>query len=75
MPAPAPLPDGLSPLETALIDTIRHGQDTMTAEFRSLRWSMLGLIVFLVASVVAMKGIDPAVPASTVPAVLGGPIP
>jgi len=75
MPAPAPLPDGLSPLEKALIDTLQNLHADTIKELRIFRWQTLGLIVFLVAIVAAMKGIDPTVPASAVPAVLGGPVP
>lgn len=75
MPAPAPLPDGLSPLEKALIDTLQNLHADTIKELRIFRWQTLGLIVFLVAIVAVLKGVDPAVPASTVPAVLGGPVP
>ena len=75
MPAPAPLPDGLSPLERALIDTLQNLHADTIKELRIFRWQTLWLIVFLVAIVAAMTGVYPTVPASAVPAVLGAPVP
>lgn len=72
---PSPLPDGLSPLETALIDSIRGGHRDMIHEFRAFRWSMLGLVAFLVVVVAMLKGVDPSVAAKTTQQVLATPIP
>ncbi len=71
MPARAetPMPPGLTPLETALIETIRRGHDGMIAEFRALRWSMFLLIVLLVGGVMLLKGVDPKEAAAIVPTV------
>lgn len=67
----AAMPPGLTPLETALIETIRSGHDGMIAEFRALRWSMLGLIILLIGGVLLLKGVSPKEAAEIVP-IVGG---
>jgi hypothetical protein len=71
----AQLPDGLSPLEKALIDTLQNLHADTIRELRIFRWQTLGLIVFLVAIVATLKGVDPTTPAAVVPTVLGGSAP
>ena len=70
-----PLPDGLSPLEKALIDTLQNLHADTIRELRIFRWQTLGLVVFLIAGIMLSKGISPQDAASVVPTVTaaGGP--
>jgi hypothetical protein len=63
------MPPGLTPLEQALIETIRRGHDGMISEFRALRWSTTALIVLLIGGVFLLKGLDPKEAAAIVPTV------
>lgn len=59
-PAAKPsLPEGLTPLETALIATLQQGHTDFVKELRAFRWQMLSLIAFLIAGVFLLKGVDP----------------
>lgn len=72
-PAAKPsLPDGLTPLEQALIQTLQQGHTDFVKELRTFRWQMLGLVAFLVAIVALLKGVDPKDAAAVVPQVVQG---
>jgi len=58
-PKLTPLPDGLSPLEQALVETLRSGHADFVKELRAFRWQMMALIVFLVAIVATLAGANP----------------
>lgn len=70
-PKLAPLPDGLTPLEQALVETLRSGHADFVRELRAFRWQMMTLIIFLVAIVALLKGVDPGQAAKTVTQVAG----
>lgn len=73
-PKLAPLPDGLSPLEQALVETLRSGHADFVRELRAFRWQMMTLIIFLVAVVAMLKGVDPRV-AGEVATQVAAPVP
>lgn len=75
----AQFPDGLSPLEKALIDTLQNLHADTIRELRAFRIQFLGalcgMVVFLISIVATLKGVDPTTPAAVVPTVLGGSAP
>jgi hypothetical protein len=70
-PAQRPLPEGLTPLEAALVETLRSGHVDFVKELRAFRWQMLGLVCFLVAIVALLKGVSPGEAAEAAAAVVG----
>lgn len=57
------LPDGLSPLEAALVGTLTNMHRDVIKELRTFRWQTMLLIVFLVGVVALLKGVDPRIAA------------
>lgn len=54
-----PAPDTLSPLERALVDALTSMHSEVVTELRTFRRQTLGLVIFLVAIVALLKGVDP----------------
>lgn len=67
--APFQVPESLSPMERVLAELLQKIHADLLAELRTFRWQMLGLIVFLVAGIMLLKGIDPNDAARVVPSV------
>lgn len=74
---PVPLPDGLSPLETALIQALQVMHSDVVAstaqlsgELRAFRLQFLGalvaMVLFLIGIVASLKGVDPRIAAEAV---------
>jgi len=77
---PVPLPDGLSPLETALIQALQmmhadvvSSTAQLSGELRAFRLQFLGalvaMVLFLIGIVASLKGVDPRIAAEAVQAV------
>ena len=66
---PAIMPEGLSPLEVALIQTLQNMHQDTIKELRIFRWQTVGLVVFLIGVVALLKGVDPRIAAEAVQAV------
>lgn len=69
---PAPLPDGLTPLETALVQALHtmHADvvastSQISGELRAFRLQFLGAlmvtVLFLIGIVASLKGVDPRI--------------
>lgn len=67
---PAPLPEGLTPLETALIQTLQTMHTDVIKELRAFRIQFLGalcaMVLFLIGIVASLKGVDPRIAAEAV---------
>ena len=67
---PAPLPDGLTPLETALIQTLQTMHTDVIKELRAFRIQFLGalcaMVLFLIGIVASLKGVDPRIASEAV---------
>jgi hypothetical protein len=68
------LPDGLSPLEAALVGTLTNMHRDVVKELRIFRWQTIALIVFLIGIVALSKGIDPRIAAQAATEVMA-PVP
>lgn len=68
------LPDGLSPLEAALVETLQAMHHDVIKELRIFRWQTIALVVFLIAIVALLKGVDPRVAATAATEVMA-PVP
>lgn len=68
------LPDGLSPLEAALVGTLTNMHRDVVKELRIFRWQTIALIVFLIGIVASSKGIDPRIAAQAATEVMA-PVP
>jgi hypothetical protein len=68
------LPDGLSPLEAALVGTLTNMHRDVVKELRIFRWQTIALIVFLIGIVALSKGIDPRIAAQAATEVIA-PVP
>jgi hypothetical protein len=70
---PQALPDGLTPLETALIQTLQNMHTDVIKELRVFRiqfiGALIGMVVFLIGVVALLKGVDPRIAAEAVQAV------
>lgn len=70
---PQTLPDGLTPLETALIQTLQNMHTDVIKELRVFRiqfiGALIGMVVFLIGVVALLKGVDPRIAAEAVQAV------
>jgi hypothetical protein len=66
----APLPEGLTPLETALIQTLQTMHTDVIKELRVFRVQFLGalvaMVIFLIGIVALLKGVDPRIAAEAV---------
>lgn len=66
------MPDGLTPLEAALVQTLQNIHQDVIKELRIFRWQTMALIVFLVVVVAMLKGVDPRVAGDATTQVLTG---
>ena len=66
----SPLPEGLTPLETALIQTLQTMHTDVIKELRVFRVQFLGalvaMVIFLIGIVALLKGVDPRIAAEAV---------
>lgn len=69
-PRKADIPDTLSPMEKFLAELLQQIHADLLGELRVFRWQMLGLVVFLVAIVALLKGVDPNDAARVVPTII-----
>ena len=64
------MPEGLTPLEKALVTLIHQMSSDVIVEIRAFRWQALVLIVFLVGIISLLKGVNPSDAAVVVPGLL-----